>query len=853
MKIKSKNNANFIKLIPKTIRYYLNIKSLLISFITLTIIFPFSLMLIYYGAHLQKTQTMATIQQIIYNAFETKTSLFSNYLHSFSSSPDIIYLDIDFKGIQKLNYARDLALSRGQISSKENNISVKGKLSIDSKNYNVRISPTGLNLDMIGHIDKRAFKLKVLDGKKIYGMSEFKLLPPHSRHNIVESIGHALEKKEKLISLRYFFVKTVLNGSDLGVYAIEEHFNKELLENNKAREGVIFSIKKNGVKIFNENKLKKKNNLKEQVTLVKSIFQGLQNDEIEISRVLDLEKFSSQYAIIDLMDGYHALGTNSVYYLNPITNLIEPITREYNSLRYSDGLPNVSSLLIERDYSQDLFSINNPNMIIKKLFENKNFISLYLKKLYKLSDLNFLNNFFEEIEEKINSQLNIIYIDDPFYKFPKEYLYHRQIQILEKLNSDLKIVGNIDINDGLNNKFLFKNHSVFPIKLIKIFSTDSNIEFPLNNIILPGKELSFENEINEENKKNFKFSYKIEGVKNIQRESVIVQKSFSNNISLSSLWNTSSDGFLDEKNIKINHAKQIITFQKKIVNINNDLFFPANYVVQGKPGLVINLLNGASIFSRSAFNFKGSADKPIKITSLSRNGGGLVILSAKKESIFTNTIFENLQSPKNSSGFTGSVTIYDTKVLFEKCFFNKNKSEDFLNLVKSKYVINKSAFTNIFSDGFDSDFSNGVIKNTKFNNIGNDALDFSGSVSKLSEIYIDGVGDKALSAGEISKIEGKNIYITNAEIAVTSKDLSKVFLNEIKLNDTKLGFAIFQKKEEYGAASAFISNLELKNVETLHLVGSNSSLSLNNKNIVKKIPDVETYLYGNSYGIISKR
>ena len=31
------------------------------------------------------------------------------------------------------------------------------------------------------------------------------------------------------------------------------------------------------------------------------------------------------------MYGYHAWGTNSFYYFNPITNLIEPITREYNS------------------------------------------------------------------------------------------------------------------------------------------------------------------------------------------------------------------------------------------------------------------------------------------------------------------------------------------------------------------------------------------------------------------------------------------------------------------------------------------------------------------------------------------
>ena len=44
-----------------------------------------------------------------------------------------------------------------------------------------------------------------------------------TRHHIVEWVGHALEDKEGLISLRYFFVEVTLNGDNLGVYAIEEH------------------------------------------------------------------------------------------------------------------------------------------------------------------------------------------------------------------------------------------------------------------------------------------------------------------------------------------------------------------------------------------------------------------------------------------------------------------------------------------------------------------------------------------------------------------------------------------------------------------------------------------------------
>ena len=131
-------------------------------------------------------------------------------------------------------------------------------------------------------------------------------------------------------------------------------------------------------------------------------------------------------------------------------------------------------------------------------------------------------------------------------------------------------------------------------------------------------------------------------------------------------------------------------------------------------------------------------------------------------------------------------------------------------------------------------------------------MDFSGSISELSEISIDGVGDKALSVGEMSKISGENIYIINAEIGITSKDLSNVYLSDVQIKDTRLGFAVFQKKEEYGPGKAKITNLETKNIELIHLVGLNSSLSLNGKNVISKRSKVENLLYGANFGISSK-
>ena len=849
MKIKSQKIHDNPELNILSLFSTLKLKPLIVFFISLTIFFVLSLTLIFYGATLQKNQTMSSIQQLVFNAKETQFSVFSNYLSGFFAKPDKLFIDLEFEEVQLLNYARESALSKGVITNEEQEIVVKAKLSLNSEMYEVELSPTGQNLDMIGSINKRAYKVRVLEGKKIYGMEEFKLLPPNSRNNVVEWIGHALEKKEGLIALRYFFIELALNGENLGVYAIEEHFNKELLENRRSREGIIFSAKPNQIKIFNEKKISKDVNKKNQIRVLQSTLQSLNNNEIEIDRVFDLEKFASQFAIIDLMDGYHAIGENSIYYLNPVTNLIEPITREYNSLRYSDGQPNVQKLMIDKYQGE-----GEGWAFANKLFNNNEFTEKYLKQLLRLSDKKYLDGFFEEIDEDLSLQTDILYKEDPFYKFPKEYLYQRQRQIKEWLNKDLKIVVNIDEdNDSLYN-LKVKNDSPFPIELIKIFSSNKSFELFLNKKVLPRNEisLSIEPEKNE-SIQELNFSYQIHGVQNLPREAIVVPKSFNRDITLTRLWNTSNEYLFDNLEVTVDHSKNIIFLDKTVYNIDKDIFIPENFIVKANPGVTINLVNGASIYSKSAFVFNGSQINPIKITSSDLSGGGLVILSPKIESIFSNTIFENLSSPNiGSSGLTASITIYDTNATFEKCIFENNKSEDFLNLINSKYNLSHSDFRYVKSDAFDSDFSNGIIRNSLFTFIGNDAMDFSGSISELSEISIDGVGDKALSAGERSKISGNNIHILNAEIGVTSKDLSEVDLKNVNISDTRLGFAVFQKKEEYGSSKAIINELVMENIDFIHLVDLNSNLNLNGKEVITKRSQVENLLYGVNFGKSSK-
>ena len=158
----------------------------------------------------------------------------------------------------------------------------------------------------------------------------------------------------------------------------------------------------------------------------------------------------------------------------------------------------------------------------------------YLKQLVRLSDKKYLDEFFEDVDADLSIQKKILYRDDPFYIFPKEYMYIRQKQIIEWLNQDLNIVANIDEDNLALYNIKFRNNTQFPIELIRIFSSDQNLETFSNNIVLPGKEMSLSIELVPNVTANdLNFSYKIYGIKNLVRERIVVPKSFSTGVSLS--------------------------------------------------------------------------------------------------------------------------------------------------------------------------------------------------------------------------------------------------------------------------------------------------------------------------------
>jgi hypothetical protein len=73
--------------------------------------------------------------------------------------------------------------------------------------------------------------------------------------------------------------------------------------------------------------------------------------------------------------------------------------------------------------------------------------------------------------------------------------------------------------------------------------------------------------------------------------------------------------------------------------------------------------------------------------------------------------------------------------------------------------------------------------------------------------------------------------VDGANIGVASKDLSKLVVEYIELNNCNQGFIAFQKKPEYGGAKIIINNYKATAIRFLHKIQKGSTLKLKGEKV----------------------
>lgn len=305
-------------------------------------------------------------------------------------------------------------------------------------------------------------------------------------------------------------------------------------------------------------------------------------------------------------------------------------------------------------------------------------------------------------------------------------------------------------------------------------------------------------------------------------------------------------GYTNSKSLNQSNKKDEII---KITNntlIDYDLIINENQKLIISPGVELKI-NNAYIKIYGGFEAIGTSNKPIKISGI--NNSGTIFINSQKNIVIDNVIFENLTNRLSKFEQPAAITFYETNSvkITNSNFLNNLNGDDFLNFFRSNDIIIKSSyFKNILNDAIDSDFSNVTISNTIFDVIGNDAIDGSGSNLIVDQCKFSYVRDKAISAGEKSVVEVTNSLFSDNEIAVVSKDASKVLLQDLNFINNNIDFSSFVKKSYFGPSETIFKNTYVNK----YLIENNSKII--GKDSILFSTNVESKLYGNLYGRASQ-
>ena len=322
--------------------------------------------------------------------------------------------------------------------------------------YNNEEIPIKIRLkgDWIDHLsaDKWSFRIKVKGDKDFKGMKAFSIQHPKTRSFLKEWIMHQIFRDENILTTRYGFLTASLNGNNLGIYAYEEHFSKELLKYNNRKEAPILKFNEEGVwetrlnnpknrnfypyfeasEIipFQKKKILSSNTLKQDFKKGLKLMTKYKEFDKNFEDIFDLNYTAKLYALYDIGKIRHSYHWhNQRFYYNPKENKLEHIAFDC----YAG---------IEEGIKDIIYGHSNKNSsgfkatyLSKQFFNNDIFVSNYKKFLNKFSEPEYLTSIVNKYKLSSDSLNTILKNEFPDYEFDMDYLIDNAIAVRELLPS----------------------------------------------------------------------------------------------------------------------------------------------------------------------------------------------------------------------------------------------------------------------------------------------------------------------------------------------------------------------------------------------------------------------------------
>ncbi len=769
-----------------------------------------------------------------------------NVLKKFSTNNlQNVYLEINQESILGLELQRKLrSENEGELNDNEK-IFLPATIKLNNEEYSIKLRTKGVRPIHWQEKNKTSYKIDIRGNKRLWGMEEFSVQKPITRNYTYEFLFHNLLGHVGLLNIKYFFVNLYMNDQNLGVYAVEESFSKEIVERQKKRNGPIFSLKDELGEYFPNISYELYSDefwYSQHPDLIKDLFSVLNNlrgEKFEINNYFDLDKWAKYFAIMDLTGAYHGSLLKSVkLFYNPTSALFEPIGYD---LHKGAGIFDNFILI---DFLQEETSANkiecsficyhkNWYMKFLKLDNgeiNYLFVKKYIDYLIKYSSDDFVSDFISIYDQELSKYNNAIYRDNSktdrvrwtgagFFVFDDKYLFDRAKLIRSRINStDLK---KVDISKSGTTLF-FEDYQISNFPFLAETLECSN-KLDEKKYFFAGKmSINFDNTCKKIRFISYKNNTKIfdlkENIRITPDQNVFSKENLKNLSQNSNFITISENEYKTINNIKITEDTILKKNEKFIFEINTS----------------INITNNSTLFIEGDLNFINDEKNLTEIYSEDESGS-LIFIDNNYD--LKNIIFKDLSKPKlNNFILYGGVNFINSNVNLNNIYLKNSKDEDAINIINSKSNLTNIYFENIKADAFDVDFGELKFFNINCKNVNNDCLDISGAKVSGEKLITKNILDKGISVGENSIVDINDLKLENSNIALAVKDGSKANFKNVYVDNNNFDIVLFNKKQEFLKPKLSVMNINLLNEEKI-LQSKDTQLLIDDKKYLGKFDD----------------
>jgi len=790
-----------------------------------------------------------------------------------------IYIDMPFESYQQILDKRTEALEMHVLLTSDEDMVPAQVRYEDGDSLDAKMRLKG---DWTDHLegDKWSYRIHMAGDGQVAGMRRFSIQDPSTRNYMNEWAFHQHLMNEGLLTTRYQFVNVVFNGEAMGIYALEESFSGELLESQGRRQGVILrfdedQFRKNiatfaqvelldqaedlgmfmlanmdnaDITLFRSGSIERDPILTTEAQAAVDLLSSFQSGEKSASEVFDVPSMGRFFALADFWGAGHTTNWRDIrFYYNPITGLLEPISY--------DALPLRSCCT--RDELANVF-------IDSRMFNDPQIQATYAQELERITKTEYVQELIGELKPSFDAIQNELSQEfEEGLEPPWVSLRERSKIFRHQLNPAQPVRGTYyrttsDTGDAVQVELV--NLMILPVELLEFQIGDVRVVPDMDwvsqdtgtlNVVdvnavptfLPAQDRAFTSvrlllpfTLAEPNPEDVGIDPQVQVVVRIAglSDEYVVPLREEKFASTSPLESTPKIPELDEVLQQHPFLQKLADEQTLAIHpgdwyVKGDLIVPDGFDLFIPPGTTIRFEPDAILYSSGSLTMAGTSEAPVVLTAQGDYWSGIAVIRAGEESILEYTTVEKTFGISRGGWIlTGGITFFESEITLNQSHIINTQAEDAINLIHSEFLFNESEFGFTESDALDDDFSSGEIIGCHFHNIGGDAVDVSGSNVSITDTTFVDIGDKAISAGEESIVNGQDLYIESAGIGVASKDLSSVILEKVQIIGAEYaGLAAYIKKPVYGPASIQATNTDISETETPTLVQTGSWISLN--------------------------